>query len=91
MEARRFEGYDEELLSEGIVIHDVDLTKNHDPNSDLPDVAKLVGSYRPGQTFADYANGVIVRVTGETASGFNVNIREQDPIIIPKKKRKRRH
>jgi N-acetylneuraminic acid mutarotase len=76
VEARRFVGrYDSHVPGEAVVIHRIDPTRREptvvdvDGNGDPNDAAAM---WTPGETFADSANKVFVRVDGMTATGFQV-------------------
>ncbi|MFN3648215.1 MAG: hypothetical protein ACK47B_01440 [Armatimonadota bacterium] len=81
VEARKKVGYDETLPSEGVVIHLVDPTRqgtdrlaqvvDGDGNGFAGDGGTV---WVPGELFVDRANGLSVRVVGETATGCTVQI-----------------
>ena len=83
VETRRFTVYDGQIPGEAVVIHKVYTTLN-DRNARVVD-AKNDGDpndagamWLPGETFTDSANGIKVRVTGATASGYEVTINPSD-------------
>jgi len=76
VEARRFVGtYDSHVPGEAVVIHRIDPARleptvvDVDGNGDPNDAGAM---WTPGETFADSANRVFVRVDGATATGFQV-------------------
>src|SRR5918998_1079442 len=79
VEARRFTGYDGQIPGEAIVIHKVDTTLS-DRNAKVVDATNngdpndAGAMWLPGETFTDSANGIRVKVTGATASGYDVTI-----------------
>ena len=86
VEARRFAGYDNigPIPGEAVVIHRVNTTLGDrlaqvvdpDGNSNPNDASAM---WLPGETFTDSANGISVKVTGATSSGFTVNINPSAP------------
>jgi M6 family metalloprotease-like protein len=82
LEARRFVGYDGHTSGEAIVIHEDNTTNATglqriarvvDPDND-GDPNDAGAMWFPGETFTDSANGIKVKVTGATASGYDVTI-----------------
>ncbi len=83
VEARRAVGYDAHAAGEAIVVHKVDTTGA----TGLTRIARVVdpdgngnpndagAQFLPGETFTDSANGISIQVTGSTASGYTVRIR----------------
>lgn len=83
VEARRFTGYDEILLGEAVIIHEIDnVTRPLDPahvidsdgNGDTGDAGAM---WIPGETFIDPANGITVTVKSATATGYKVTIKNK--------------
>jgi len=82
VEARSPVGYDEQIPHGAIVIHRVDTTRgdrvarvvDNDGNGDPNDAG---AQWRPGETFADPANGVTVAVNAKVPGGFSVTISYQ--------------
>jgi hypothetical protein len=83
VETRRFTGYDGQVPGEAVVIHKVDTTLN-DRNAKVVDATNnedpndAGAMWLPGETFTDSANGIKVKVTGTTASGYDVTINPSD-------------
>lgn len=79
VETRRFTGYDGQIPGEAVVIHKVDTTLS-DRNAKVVDATNngdpndAGAMWLPGETFTDSAKGIKVKVTGATASGYNVTI-----------------
>lgn len=78
VEARRRIGYDVKLPGEGVIIHEVERSRNNpahvvdiDNNGNTGDEGAI---WRPGELFADTVNRVYVCVNSETASGYNVTV-----------------
>jgi M6 family metalloprotease-like protein len=83
VEVRRFTGYDGQVPGEAVVIHKVDTTLSDrnakvvdsDNDGDPNDAGAM---WVPGETFTEPANGIKVKVTGATASGYDVTINPSD-------------
>jgi M6 family metalloprotease-like protein len=79
VEARHLTGYDGQIPGEAIVIHKVDTTLS-DRNAKVVDATNngdpndAGAMWLPGETFTDSANGIKVKVTGATASGYDVTV-----------------
>ena len=79
VEVRRSTGYDGQVPGEAVVIHKIDTTLN-DRNAKVVDATNngdpndAGAMWLPGETFTDSANGIKVKVTGATASGYDVTI-----------------
>ncbi|GEM_PF-3958284 len=79
LEARRPQGYDSNIPHEGVLIHEVDLTRpdrtaqvvDTDNNSNANDLGAI---WEVGETFIDSAHGVTVQVQSASASGFSVRV-----------------
>ena len=76
VEARRWIGYDRNLPGEGVIIHEVDLTRDihaHvidiDHNGDTGDEGAI---WMPGELFSDTANKIYVCVNSSVEAGYNV-------------------
>ncbi len=90
VEARRFEGYDDNVPDEAVIIHRIDesvpggaLTTrawvvDPDDNGDPNDAGAM---WTPGETFEDAANGISIEVTGESENGYEVRI--STPTTVP--------
>ncbi|HET7232952.1 MAG TPA: putative Ig domain-containing protein [Longimicrobium sp.] len=82
-EARRVAGYDTPLPGEAVLLNHVmngrafvvDSDNNGNPNDEG-------AMWRVGETFTDAANGVSLRVDGQTATGFTVTITRGQPVVI---------
>jgi hypothetical protein len=90
VEARRFADYDNTgpIPGEAVVIHRVNtalddrLAQVVDPdNNGNPNDAGAM--WLPGETFTDSANAISVQVTGSTASGYTVRIKNDKPDASP--------
>lgn len=87
VEARRQVGYDLKVMSNAVVIHDVDTSRwqntahvvdtNADGNNDPGDAGS---AWVPGERFSDATNGIYIKVLSATASGFTVSI--QTPSVL---------
>jgi M6 family metalloprotease-like protein len=83
LEARRYTGYDGQIPGQAVVIHKVDTTLSDrnakvvdsDNDGDPNDAGAM---WLPGETFTDSAKGIKVKVTGTTASGYNITINPSD-------------
>jgi M6 family metalloprotease-like protein len=79
VEARRKVGYDESVPAEGIVIHQVDESRDDrvarvvdaDGNGNCNDDG---AAWTPGETFADGSSGAVVEVLSGDATGYSVRI-----------------
>jgi hypothetical protein len=74
VEARIRNGYDEALPGDGVIIHEIDTTREM-PAEPVKNPAREHPLWLPGETFTDTANGVHVTVHAATATGFEVGIR----------------
>jgi hypothetical protein len=80
VEARQRVGYDRFLPADGVIIHQVDLTRGDrvaqivdgDHNGDPNDAG---ATWTVGETFTDGATGITVAVLAATVSGYVVEIR----------------
>lgn len=77
-EARRRVGYDVQLPGEGVIIHEIDLTRSRparvvdaDGNGNTGDAGAM---WIPGETFTDPMTGVSVQVQSSTATGYVVTL-----------------
>lgn len=75
-EARQHMGYDAKLPGEGIIIHEVDKTRDipahvidADNNGNTGDEGAI---WRPGEVFADPANSIYVCINSQTANGYSI-------------------
>jgi hypothetical protein len=80
VESRRRVGYDQALPADGVVIHRVDSGYAYVVDEDL-DGDTRNAHYVAGETFNDATNKISVEVTGATASGHTVIIRNNVPTI----------
>jgi hypothetical protein len=78
VEARRQNGYDYKLPGQGVIIHEVDLTRSRpaqvvdaDNNGNTGDAGAI---WTPGETFVDAANVISVAINSATATGWVVTI-----------------
>ncbi|MEA3291108.1 MAG: hypothetical protein U9Q71_02185 [Pseudomonadota bacterium] len=78
VEVRRLAGYDRKLPGEGVIIHEVDTTRERpahvldiDGNGDTGDAGAI---WTVGETFSDAENGISVSIDSETATGFVVTV-----------------
>ena len=80
VEVRRKVGYDVKLPGQGVIIHDVDLTRlcpanvvdtNSDKNQNTGDASAI---WTVGERFSDAANGIYVKVVSASLTGFTVSI-----------------
>jgi hypothetical protein len=83
VEVRQKSGYDVKLPGKAVIIHHVDTTRSRpayvvdsDNNGKTGDAGAM---WVVGETFSDGANGVLVKVLGETADGFSVQIVKTPP------------
>ena len=78
LEARKFAGYDSTLFGEGVIIHEVDLSRDPPPHvvdiDNNGDVNDEGARWNPGEVFTDDAHGITVSVNAETYSGFEVTV-----------------
>jgi M6 family metalloprotease-like protein len=78
VEARQRSGYDLKLPENGVIIHEVDTTRDEpakvldpDNNGDTGDAG---ARWVPGETFTDEANDITVSVDAATTSGFRITV-----------------
>jgi hypothetical protein len=78
VETRRKVGYDIKLPGQGIIIHNIDITRPEpahlidiDYNGNTGDSGTI---WLPGETFVDQVNGITIRVDSSTPTGFVVTI-----------------
>ncbi len=85
VETRRQVGYDVKLPGQGVIIHDIDLTRERPANVIDPDGNGNTGDagaiWSVGETFSDGPNGISIQVLSATATGFQVAIHAP---VIPK-------
>lgn len=81
VEVRQKSGYDVKLPGKAVIIHQVDMSRSRpayvvdsDNNGNTGDAGAM---WTAGETFADKANGIVVKVLAETANGFSVQIGER--------------
>jgi M6 family metalloprotease-like protein len=81
VEARRRTGYDSKLFGDGVVIHEVDLSRTTDDqpahlmDADNPAESGDAGAvWTVGESFTDPTAGVVVRVDAATATGYVVTL-----------------
>ncbi len=84
VEVRRKVGYDVKLPGQGVIIHDVNLTRlcpanviDADGNKNTGDAGAI---WTVGERFSDAANGIYVKVVSASATGFTVSI--QTPAVF---------
>jgi M6 family metalloprotease-like protein len=85
-EVRRRAGYDVQLPGEGVIIHEIDLTRSRparvvdaDGNFDTGDAG---ATWTPGETFTDPMTGVSVQVHSSTATGYVVTLSSPPPPVL---------
>ena len=76
VEARRKVGYDLKLPAQGVILHEVDTSRNEPAHVVDVDGDGNTGDayFSVGQSFTDAANGVVVSVDAATATGYTVTI-----------------
>lgn len=83
VEVRRKVGYDVQLPGEGVIIHEVDLSRSRPANVVDADGNGNTGDagakWIPGETFFDPATGVSIQVNSATATGYVVTLAIIDP------------
>ena len=83
VEARRQAGYDYKLPGQGVIIHEVDTTRNSPAYVIDPDLNGNTGDagamWTEGEVFSDEAKGTSVSVISVTATGYQVEINYYPP------------
>jgi M6 family metalloprotease-like protein len=77
VEARRRQGYDQKLRTDGVIIHEIDTTRDRPAQVVPMDPANpggAGGAWTVGKTFLNSSDNVLIQVVAATATGFSVNV-----------------
>ncbi len=77
--------YDKKLPGQGVIIHEVDLTRTRpayvmdaDNNGDTGDAGAI---WTAGETFTDLANGITIEILSSTSSGYQIRGTNTAPVV----------